>query len=979
MSIAALPETTVRLLGSATAISTPVDVIKELLDNALDAEAVSVEILVSPNLVDNIQVRDNGHGIQADDYDSLGRMGHTSKLTSFEELHDLGGNTLGFRGQALASANSLGRVTIVTRSIRDPTAMRLTISPGVGGIEDRQRASAPVGTTVTVAGLFKLIPVREQVAFREAQKNLAKTKQLLESYALARPLVRISLKVLGGDDKQTWLYSPRPQSSLREAVVQVFGAGLMPQCVLKTVATKTDCRTEGSAHDGHELTIEAVLPKPDADLSKLSKGSFFSVDSRPVSTSRGTMKKLLSNFKTHFKKSSGGDAGDRRLSDLFICVNIKCCPGTYDPNIEPSKNQVLFSDESQLLELFGELCSSTYRTQKMADAFVTIEKRPLTRRTQTRTPPPSSDGPQDLNWEPVSHLDGPLHESWIGQPGTPVASSPSAVLPDPSGLGVVPRQKMSRRCRASEVQTNGHLQPPQCTTDRSSHGKFQEQPPRESMCLIEPLVDAVDWLEASIEQPLIASHSGHSQQHLSPSVSVNRNQIAVSDTVSNQVDPYCYSGRKRGFVVNMLADPDLSSDEDTETCAPGSCDLQEMNMSLEEPGDNSKEALNPWTIAKMTAPARQNTADDHPADTAGPRIVRLTETQALLTPDDAFEEELPVLRPQRGAPTDLDTPRVMRFTNSLMDRPQAPDVRLRGPTKSPGHPQTSHRPAGHDLPRTASPTERSTGRHKLPDLRSNRNDTEESVDPDGLIQTTLSSKKPREPRRRQQDQAQLHIDDVPVRRNPQFRKPKRVKKRGQDQPFNVACTDSGHESHPVASRNGNNTPHGPVKDHRHFDSPHEPGFAPMGFGDSHVVHLPTVQQLDRGHTETNTFDGDSRKYLMRRQRSEAPHRRKGQPSIKRTKTDQLPLEMVPSGGGTQHLVLNLDQDTTERCNVSRTTSLTEYSERESFGALMSLGDLDDIQSRLQIVISSWAEKTFGQKTDITVDLRRAAKGFQVGT
>ncbi|KKY36806.1 putative dna mismatch repair [Diaporthe ampelina] len=266
MPITALPETTVRLLGSAAAISTPVDVIKELLGNSLDAEATSVEILVSANLVDSIQVRDNGHGIQAGDYNSLGRMGHTSKLTSFEELQTVGGNTLGFRGQALASANSLGRVTVVTR----------------------------------------------------------------------------------------------------EAVVQIFGTGVMSECLLKNVTTDAFSCNEKNARDVPRMSIEAVLPKPDADLSKLSKGSFFSIDSRPVSTSHGTMKKLLSNFKIHFKKPFGADAGDKRLSDLFICVNVKCSPGTYDPNVEPSKSQVLFADESQLVDLFEELWG-THKTDTNAN------------------------------------------------------------------------------------------------------------------------------------------------------------------------------------------------------------------------------------------------------------------------------------------------------------------------------------------------------------------------------------------------------------------------------------------------------------------------------------------------------------------------------------------------------------------------------------------------------------------------------------
>ncbi|KAH8788736.1 histidine kinase-like ATPase, partial [Diaporthe sp. PMI_573] len=360
MPISALPESTVRLLGSAAAISSPVDVIKELLDNALDAEATSVEILVSPNLIDRIQVRDNGHGIQAYDYNSLGCVGHTSKLTSFEELQTFGGKSLGFRGQALASANSLGRITVVTRCVGDSTAVKLTLCADVGGIESQQRVSAPVGTTVTVIGLFKFIPVREQVAEKESQKNLAKVKHLFHAYALARPMIRLSLKVLGGDIRQNWSYSPRPGASVRDAVVQVFGTGVMADCVLKKNTSKEDSLTGENAHGGSQITIEAVLPRPDADWSKLSKGSFFSVDTRPVSTSRGTMKKLMSILKVHFKKSLGVDAEDRRLSDLFTCINVTCSPGTYDPNLEPSKNQVLFVDESQLVELFEGLCSNTY-------------------------------------------------------------------------------------------------------------------------------------------------------------------------------------------------------------------------------------------------------------------------------------------------------------------------------------------------------------------------------------------------------------------------------------------------------------------------------------------------------------------------------------------------------------------------------------------------------------------------------------------
>lgn len=973
MPIAALPETTVRLLGSAAAISVPVDVVKELLDNALDAGATSVEILVSANLIDRIQVRDNGHGIQVDDYESLGRMCCTSKLTSFEELKAFGGNTLGFRGQALASMNSLGRVTVVTRCIEDPTAMKLTLCAGVGGIESQQRISAPVGTTVTVEELFKTIPVREQVAEKEAHRNLAKAKHLLKAYALARPMIRLSFKILGGDTKQAWSYCPRQDASVREAVVQVFGAGVMSECVLKTVTTDTGSQMEYNACDGSRLIIEAVLPKPDADLSKLSKGTFFSVDARPVSTSRGTMKKLLADFKMSFKKAPGVDAEDRRLSDLFTCVNVRCSPGTYDPNVEPSKSEVLFADESRLAKLFEQLCSKAYQSRKTVDAFVTIEKRPLTRRAQTRTPPPSSDGPQDNIQLLVPHLDEPSHNTYVRQPGTPEVSSPNTVLLDSLDTSVISSQHQGNRHRVLETRLVGNLRPPQSPTDSPGCQAVGEACPRESMHMVKPPVTATHP-KTNMEESTNLSQNGVAQQPCSPLRS--RESQTVRESVSGQADPYHREGYKRRFIVNMSADPDLSSDdEEAEICAPGSHDLQETTTPLEESCDTSKEALNPWVIARMTAPARQTATSDTAADSIGRSNAHTEESHALPITVESFEEELPVLRPQRGAPRDLDTPRVMRFANTHMGHLQNDDARYPDHAAS-WDPKTTTRAAGHDQPQSPSPTEHSTGRRKLPDFRPHGNILD-NIDLDGLVQTTLSFDKPREPPENHKAQTQLCIEDIPTRRNPPFRKPKKVKKRDQGYFSQDACTGGEHAEYSVKPRKSNRTANVPTRNHG-FEASHLPRFDHTNLEDSHVDHLPTVQQQDRGYTKTNDFDRDPRKYLIRRQRSEAAHRRKGRQSIKRTKTDNLPLEKVPSGDETKHLVLHLNQETIEACNASkRTPSFAAYREGTTFGALMSLDDVNDIQSRLQAVVTIWTERTFGEKGDIEMDLHKAVKGSQM--
>ncbi|KAG8165353.1 hypothetical protein KVR01_005628 [Diaporthe batatas] len=899
MRIIPLPEKTVRLLGSAAAVSSPVDVIKELLDNALDAEANSVEILVSPNLIDRIQVRDNGHGIQEEDFKSLGCVGHTSKLHSFEELQALGVKTLGFRGQALASTNSLGRITVVTRCIGDSTAMKLTICAGVGGIESQQRVSAPVGTTVTVTGLFKFIPVREQVAEKDAQKNLAKVKHLFQAYALARPLVRLSLKVVGGDIKQNWSYSPRPGAGVREAVVQVFGAGVVAECVFRTESYKADSPTGKDAHEKTQIIIEAVLPKPDADLSKLSKGSFVSVDSRPVSTSHGTMKKSMSILKAHFKTSLAVDAEDRRLTDLFTCVNVKCSPGSYDPNVEPSKSQVLFVDESQLVGLFEGLCSNTYQNLRAVDAFATIERRPLARDTQTQTPPPSSDGPHHCHKPFTSHLDELPYVEHIRQPRTPEALSPNISLRGPLDVCAVPSQQACR-LRAPETQTKASL------------------------------------------QTLLLHESGNS--------------------VPDPTNPSNRPGRKRKFVVNMSTDPNLSSDEEAETNGLGSYDLQETFPSHEGPSDSHKEALNPWTIARLTAPARQITADDVTEASAGRHVVRTEEHYGFSAPVEPFEEELPILQPQMNAPRDLDTPRVKRFSTSHIGHVQAPNITYAGPPNS-RYPQTSSRGTIHEPPQSLPPADRSTERRQLPDYRPHSDTAADKIDRDGLFQTTLSFDESRESQHDDPAQAQLRIDDIPtrMRQNPPFRKPRRVNKRDQGH--------SEREDHSIEQRNAEKIANVAMTDHR-LASSTLPDLRPVALGDGHGAHLMTEQQA----AGISTFDGDSRQYLIRRQRSEAAHRREGRQSIKRTKTDKLPLETIPSGNGTGQLVLYLSHETAQTCIASkRTASLTAYREGVRFGDTMSLEDVNDIQSKLQTVVASWTEKTFGEKAEIEIDLRKAVK------
>lgn len=130
-SIKALPSSTVQLIGSSQVLLDASSVVKELVENAIDARATSISIDLSANTLNTIQVRDNGHGIAPDDRGRVCKRYTTSKISDFADVRDLGGTWLGFRGEALHSlAEMSGAVSIVTRVEGETTAVKLNIGPG---------------------------------------------------------------------------------------------------------------------------------------------------------------------------------------------------------------------------------------------------------------------------------------------------------------------------------------------------------------------------------------------------------------------------------------------------------------------------------------------------------------------------------------------------------------------------------------------------------------------------------------------------------------------------------------------------------------------------------------------------------------------------------------------------------------------------------------------------------------------------------
>ena len=161
MGIQPLPATAVRALGSGQVLVDPASLIKELLDNSLDASATTISIEVSQNTLDILQVKDNGHGIPPEDREFMAVRYCTSKIRGYEDIQDC--RSLGFRGEALASAAELAGGLVITTMVEGEKVAMACTCDRVGRVTAKKPVGAMKGTTVRVTDFFKFLPVRREV------------------------------------------------------------------------------------------------------------------------------------------------------------------------------------------------------------------------------------------------------------------------------------------------------------------------------------------------------------------------------------------------------------------------------------------------------------------------------------------------------------------------------------------------------------------------------------------------------------------------------------------------------------------------------------------------------------------------------------------------------------------------------------------------------------------------------------------------
>ncbi len=224
MPIRLLPATLIDQIAAGEVIERPASVVKELVENALDAGAGRVDIDIEQGGLALMRVRDDGVGIAAADLALAVQRHATSKIATLADLEAVA--SLGFRGEALPSIGSVGRLRICSRTASATTATELKVAGGVASAP--QPAAHPQGTTVEVRELFYNVPARRKFV-RTEPTEFGHITRTVERLALAAPAVAFRLR---HNDRQTLDLPAAHDSSGRDArVARILGDDFLDRCL----------------------------------------------------------------------------------------------------------------------------------------------------------------------------------------------------------------------------------------------------------------------------------------------------------------------------------------------------------------------------------------------------------------------------------------------------------------------------------------------------------------------------------------------------------------------------------------------------------------------------------------------------------------------------------------------------------------------------------------------------------------------------
>ncbi len=314
-----LSEKTVNQIAAGEVIERPASVVKELVENSLDAEADEISVEVEDGGKKRIKVKDNGYGMTKEEIELAFQKHATSKIEDIEDLDDLG--SLGFRGEALPSIAAVSKVKALTKPEDQLEGTKVVLHGG--DMKNIEEVGCAVGTSIEVNDLFYNTPARKKY-LKKTNTELSHVSEVVTRNAIANPEVEFSLTHNGNE----LTFVPK-SSSMLENIKSIYGMDIAKKMV------KVEKKLDG-------FSVKGYVSKP--EITRTNRKHIFTyVNSRYVNNN--VLKNgILDGFETLLKKG--------RYPLAFLDINIDSVK--IDVNVHPTKTKIRFSEAENVREGIAE-------------------------------------------------------------------------------------------------------------------------------------------------------------------------------------------------------------------------------------------------------------------------------------------------------------------------------------------------------------------------------------------------------------------------------------------------------------------------------------------------------------------------------------------------------------------------------------------------------------------------------------------------
>ncbi|MAY53580.1 MAG: DNA mismatch repair protein MutL [Flavobacteriaceae bacterium] len=310
--IALLPDHVANQIAAGEVVQRPASVVKELLENAIDAQATSITLVVKDAGKTLVQVTDNGIGMSVTDARLCFERHATSKIKLADDLFNL--HTKGFRGEALASIAAIAHVTLKTKREEDEIGTTITIEGSQ--VTSQEPSVVPKGTTISVKNLFYNIPARRNFL----KSNPVETRHIIDEFhrvALAHPQIEFLMTHNGSDVFNL------PSGNSKQRIVNIFG-------------NKTKEKLVPVSEDTEIVKVSGFVLKP--EFGKKSRGEqFFFVNNRYIKSAY-----------LHHAVSAAFEGLLKQGTHPGYFLFLEVAPQSIDINIHPTKTEIKFDDEHSI-------------------------------------------------------------------------------------------------------------------------------------------------------------------------------------------------------------------------------------------------------------------------------------------------------------------------------------------------------------------------------------------------------------------------------------------------------------------------------------------------------------------------------------------------------------------------------------------------------------------------------------------------------